>query len=665
VRLDSISFDAEINLPGETWVETLNRSDRVQELLQKIKTEEIGTNPNDLVTYPIDGLLLLSNYLSTQASEDILFDFWEGLVGTSVIDPTCGSGAFLFAALEILEDIYFATLDGLDAQNATLPEKFSGQLVFDSNGLVSRKYSVRKIIAVNNLYGTDLMPDAIETAKLRLFLSLVACLDKADELEPLPDLDFNFKVANLVLGFYDAEDSLRVRDDLWIRSSLQDLQSEIEEFKEIHKRFLEVSTSTSSSGPHALKAELANKSRTLRDQCNNLYADAIGMPENSIGSWVETHRPFHWFIEFPEAISSGGFDVVIGNPPYIKKSDIPADTSKYLVGYTTNTCPDFYAVCYERSLQLLKGTGRHAFIVMMNLAFSEKFEPLRRIIDDRFRGSWWSTFGKRPDSLFRGVEVVNAIVLLGGDGPRHTTSHNLFSNERRKWLFRTLSYAASSSNPGQRPIRAGIASRLAEIVSNSTRSQCEMGKESVYCSTTARYWYSVLPDEVPILDIAGNSIDTLASPLKQLRLLSCEPKNVALSLLGGKLGYLWWVATGDDFHSDPSFGIQLLGLLNSMDLDLEIQGAANVVVQAAKNSAFVSKNAGKQYINFRWSSIRESSDLFDSLIVKRIAGDVEWRNLNIWYRQTMISSGSNANSEPLGLDRYEELTAQYKTNSRS
>jgi type I restriction-modification system DNA methylase subunit len=658
--LDSMHSIDEINLPGETWVESFHRRDRVKSLIQRLSTGEIGSVPDDFVTYPLDGLLLISNYLRHEATEETLFAFWNELVGISVIDPTCGSGAFLFAALEILEDIYFAVLDGQASLNLEVPESYGDYFGFDGAVARSRKYAVRKIIAVNNLYGTDLMPDAIETAKLRLFLSLVACLDEPRQLEPLPDLDFNFKVANLVLGFYNAEDSFRVRDDLWIKSSLQDLDSEIEDFKNLHERFLKVSRSKSSSGIHSLKSELTTKSKSLRNQCNLLYADAIGLEPSAISSWVETHRPFHWFIEFPEVVESGGFDLVIGNPPYIKRSDIPDETSKYLVGYETYSCPDFYAVCYERSLQLLKSTGRHAFIVMMNLAFSDKFEPLRKVIDKKFGGSWWSTFGKRPDSLFRGVEVVNSILLLGGDGPKFASSHNLFSAERRKWMFQSMSYAHSNREPGAKPIRSGVASVLADLISKSQRSSCDMGADSIYCSTTARYWYSVLPDEVPVLDQNGMAISELESPLKRLRILSCEPKNVALSLLGGKLGYLWWVSTGDDFHSDPSFGSQVLGVLSLLSIDDELEGIANRVAQAAKASAFVSKNAKKQYINFRWSSIRGSSDLFDSLIVKSISGDQAWRDLNVWYRQTMISSGSNANSEPLDPSKYDSLVSAHQ-----
>ena len=66
-----------------------------------------------------------------------------------------------------------------------------------------------KTLCLNNLYGVDLMDEAPEIAKLRLFLKLAAQIDDVDLVEPLPDLDFNIKTGNLLVGIADKDDAAR------------------------------------------------------------------------------------------------------------------------------------------------------------------------------------------------------------------------------------------------------------------------------------------------------------------------------------------------------------------------------------------------------------------------------------------------------------------------
>src|SRR3989449_11100406 len=65
----------------------------------------------------------------------------------------------------------------------------------------NRRYFILKSIIVNNLYGVDIMEEAVEICKLRLFLKLVAQLDSQDRIEPLPDIDFNIRAGNTLVGY--------------------------------------------------------------------------------------------------------------------------------------------------------------------------------------------------------------------------------------------------------------------------------------------------------------------------------------------------------------------------------------------------------------------------------------------------------------------------------
>ena len=65
----------------------------------------------------------------------------------------------------------------------------------------SERYFILKPIVLNNLYGVDIIEEAVEICKLRLFLKLVAQLERHDRIEPLPDIDFNVRAGNTLVGF--------------------------------------------------------------------------------------------------------------------------------------------------------------------------------------------------------------------------------------------------------------------------------------------------------------------------------------------------------------------------------------------------------------------------------------------------------------------------------
>ena len=109
--------------------------------------------------------------------------FWKAIEGVTVLDPTCGSGAFLFAALNILEPLYETCLDRMEAFVADLersgeahaPKKFEDfkATLAKVGAHPNARYFTLKSIILNNLFGVDIMEEAVEICKLRLFLKLV------------------------------------------------------------------------------------------------------------------------------------------------------------------------------------------------------------------------------------------------------------------------------------------------------------------------------------------------------------------------------------------------------------------------------------------------------------------------------------------------------------
>ena len=99
-------------LPTETWREHVARRQRYEEVHAKLAAGEV-TSINDLITYNLDIEKFAQDVIAGSEGPELIRAFWKALTGVSILDPTCGSGAFLFAALNILEPIYTACLEAM------------------------------------------------------------------------------------------------------------------------------------------------------------------------------------------------------------------------------------------------------------------------------------------------------------------------------------------------------------------------------------------------------------------------------------------------------------------------------------------------------------------------------------------------------------------------
>ena len=200
----------EYALPTETWREVVFRRQRYEEVRTKLATGGV-TEVTELITLNLDIERFALDVIAQSEGPELLRAFWHAMRDVSVLDPTCGSGAFLFAALNVLEPLYTACLEGMqgfldDAERSERRrspkylEDFR-KVLHEADEHPSQRYFILKSIVLNNLYGVDIMEEAVEICKLRLFLKLVAQLRSLDQIEPLPDIDFNVRVGNTLVGF--------------------------------------------------------------------------------------------------------------------------------------------------------------------------------------------------------------------------------------------------------------------------------------------------------------------------------------------------------------------------------------------------------------------------------------------------------------------------------
>ena len=103
----------EYALPTEIWREAIARRDRYESICAKLSNGEID-DINALITHNLDIRQFAQDVIENCEGPELLRAFWKTITEVTVLDPTCGSGAFLFAALNILEPLYEACLDRME-----------------------------------------------------------------------------------------------------------------------------------------------------------------------------------------------------------------------------------------------------------------------------------------------------------------------------------------------------------------------------------------------------------------------------------------------------------------------------------------------------------------------------------------------------------------------
>ncbi|HRG49388.1 MAG TPA: hypothetical protein PLG41_24500, partial [Leptospiraceae bacterium] len=330
----------QFGLPTETWREVVARRQRYEEIKEKISpTSKERSRPfptvniNDLITLNLNIIQFVLDAIE-QGDLEFVQSLYNAIRSITILDPTCGSGAFLLAALNILEDIYEACLNRLaelDAKNPAIQEASSH---------ANWKYFIYKSIILNNLYGVDIMEEAVEICKLRLFLKLISQVERDDNspnlgIEPLPDIDFNIHAGNTLIGYTKLEDIEK--------SLLGTLNFYGNELKEIHKKAGDIdviydtfrkrqsaeSGETSSEEPiQTIKERINSEMKLLNDKLDRFLAISYNISETEYKdkkkyekdflAWKLSHQPFHWVIEYYRIMKNGGFDVIVGNPPYVE-----------------------------------------------------------------------------------------------------------------------------------------------------------------------------------------------------------------------------------------------------------------------------------------------------------------------------------------------------------
>lgn len=158
-----------LGLPTETWRELVARRERYTSLRAKAASGEI-CSIEDFITLNLDIRQFARDAIQYAESPDLVRAFWKGISAIKVLDPACGSGAFLFAALNILYDLYDACLERMEQFVESAPDGSGPRQLYSDFRTVldrierhpNRSYFIYKSIILDNLYGVDIMDEAVE-----------------------------------------------------------------------------------------------------------------------------------------------------------------------------------------------------------------------------------------------------------------------------------------------------------------------------------------------------------------------------------------------------------------------------------------------------------------------------------------------------------------------
>jgi hypothetical protein len=202
------------------------------------------------------------------------------------------------------------------------------------------------------------------------------------------------------------------------------------------------------SVPTEHKQELRKRLSVLGDELNRTLATEYGVSaskKDAYAKWLKSHQPFHWFVEFYGIVQQrGGFDAVIGNPPYVV---YPSDKVAYGIkegSFSTLSSKNLYAFVYERSLRLAHRISMLGLIVQLTALSSEKMAPLQGLLMSR--GLLVApSFPRRPESIFDGVEMPVTILISRAQGDNFATSRVCrFYTEERPHALDVMSLAEHS-----------------------------------------------------------------------------------------------------------------------------------------------------------------------------------------------------------------------------
>ncbi|MFN3334000.1 MAG: Eco57I restriction-modification methylase domain-containing protein [Caldilinea sp.] len=306
------------------------------------------------------------------------------------------------------------------------------------------------------------------------------------------------------------------------------------------------------------KAGLKAKLRTLEDELNRLLARVYGVEveqDAEYRRWLASHKPFHWFVEFYGVLARGGFDVIVGNPPYVEYRVVRAQYT--LSEYRSLACNNLYGFIMERSTHLIRDDGRFGMIVPAGVVGPDDSADLRRVLIDSFPRLFLSTYAIRPSKLFDGVDqrlcIFIGAVDKSAEGPAiHASRYHHWNAEEREDLFEWLTYhqsrifthldrIAQVGDSIARSILNRIEEKKAKVISDCYATD-EKVSFLLHYHRSPRYWIRAMNFEQYFKSATRTRS---IHHFRDLRLLNSRHGKIVGAIINSNLFFYWFVTLGN------------------------------------------------------------------------------------------------------------------------
>ena len=347
----------------------------------------------------------------------------EALSTIKVCDPAIGSGAFPVGMMNEIVRV-----------RATL-SKYIGK----PDRAV---YDLKRNAIEKSIYGVDIDPGAVEIAKLRFWLSLVVDEENTANIKPLPNLDYKIMQGNSLITSYEGIDFDEIVANQPTEKQLDLFASKSEKITE----------KISQKQHEFLKTPYATKKREIKQEIEDLIIELVKTKfeekaekegkskdfyEEKIRNFAQNkgNRDFFpWQLFFADAFDNGGFDIVIGNPPYVQLQKFKGDPVQKLykdAGFKVHDSNgDIYCLFYEKGIDILRKNGCLCYITSNKWMRAGYGEKLRTYFATKTNPIRLIDFG--GVSVFETATVdVNILLVQKSQNLRNTMACTIESKMKR------------------------------------------------------------------------------------------------------------------------------------------------------------------------------------------------------------------------------------------
>jgi hypothetical protein len=647
-------------LPTEIWRESIERLQRCGNILGKVEHGEIS-QINDFITYNLDIRSFATDVIGRTTNPHLVRHFYKALQEVTILDPTCGSGAFLFAAMNILEPLYEVCIDRMQDFHAQNNKLFKDELDEIEHKYRSNiQYFIYKSIILRNLYGVDIMTEATEIAKLRLFLKMVAVVEANRRLpnlglDPLPDIDFNIRCGNTLVGYASEDEVVQGSSaDLFTQAEFrQKVELELEKVSMAYNHFRtqQLADADDRVAFKEAKNELSLRLNTLTDMLDHQLFSASGRPD--FDEWKASHQPFHWIAEYYQIIhGNGGFDVIIGNPPYVEYTAI----KEYNIPICkTFKCGNLYANCSERSLLLKNSSGRFGFIVPISISCSKRMKPIQDLLFNI--GIHISNWSWRPSRLFDGSAGANlsiSIFITNNSRENFSATYRRWNTDARKYIFQNIEFVTLENLNIN-----GIVPKIGKCLElNIYQKICYLDRISkhlsnlasaehhIYYKRTGGLYWKIFTDFRPKLWLDG--VQTYSTKEAVINAINEDDKFIAIAHLWSDLYWWWYQIHSDVRNNNPSDVLALPIIKSAFDDTQLVILSKNLMIDLSNNAVWSERKfrgSVSRYKSFIPKLSKPIIDEIDKVLAKHYGFTEEELDLIINYDIKYRMGGELNNEE--------------------